>query len=233
MCVFLSVCCRPQVCGCSSNSREWQPRRWQNLSVLQRERYGWGACWESHTCSYWTALQSTHTDINTYPCKYTLTQAGSHKGKFRHTQKARDKDTHTDIIHEIASATEKKTLDGCLSGFYNGRFQGLLSVIIFSLEKSELCCVWYNCPQRQKPERNVKCHQNLRGKDAVNGSTVILMPGFGTDWVCYTLQRQGVVMLNHWPRIRFPVPNPILIHLAGIHQADCRAVTGVQPQPSI
>ena len=46
-------------------------------------------------------------------------------------------------------------------------------------------------PRRQKPERNVKCHQNLRGKDAVNGSTVILMPGFGTDWLSYSLQLDG------------------------------------------
>lgn len=76
----------------------------------------------------------------------------------------------------------EKTLDGCLSGFHNGSFQELLSVIIFSLEKSGLCFAWYNCPGRQKPERNVKCRQNLRGKHTINGSTVILMPSFGTYW---------------------------------------------------
>lgn len=94
---------------------------------------------------------------------------------------------------EIASVSGK-TLDGCLSGFHHGSFQVLLSVIIFSLERRGLCCAWHNRPWRWKPERNVKCHQKLRGKDAVSGSTVILMPGFGTDRVCDTPQLQGMVV---------------------------------------
>lgn len=127
------------------------------------------------------------------------------------THKRRETKTHS-LSHSEMASVSGKTLDGCLSGFHNGRFQGLLSVIIFSLEKRGLCCGLYNRPRRQKPERNVKCHQNLRGKDAVNGSTVILMPGFGTDWVCYTLQLQRMVVLNRWPCISFRVPYPILIH---------------------
>lgn len=145
----------------------------------------------------------------TCPSKHTLTHTSSCKGKFRHTQK--ETHTLTPALCEIASVCGK-TLDGCLSGFHYGSFQKLLSVIIFSPEKSGLCCAWYNRPQRQKPERNVKCHQNLRGKDAVNGSTVILMPGFGTDWSCYTLQLQGMVILNRWPCISFHIPNPICIY---------------------
>lgn len=118
-----------------------------------------------------------------------------------------------------------KSLDGCLSGFYNGRFKRLLSVIIFSLEKSGLCCAWYKRPWRQKPERKVKCHQNLRGKHPVNGCTVILMPGFGTDWVCCTLHLQRMAVLNHWSSISFHVPSLFLICWAGIHSADCRSVS--------
>lgn len=161
------------------------------------------------------AGKATHARIGQL-CKVrtqTSTRTGSHKEKIRHTQKERDKDTltFTQTLCEMASVSGK-TLDGCLSGFHNGRFQGLLSVIIFSLEKRGLCCGLYNRPRRQKPERNVKCHQNLRGKDAVNGSTVILMPGFGTDWVCYTLQLQRMAVLNRWPCISFRVPYPILIH---------------------
>lgn len=81
-----------------------------------------------------------------------------------------------------------KTLDGCLSGSHNGRYWRLLSVIIFSEEESGLCCALYNRPEDRNLRGNVKCYQNLRGKDAVNGSTVRLMPGFGTDWVLYRTQ---------------------------------------------
>lgn len=73
-----------------------------------------------------------HTHINTHAtCPF------KHAQRNRRTQKG---ETHTPTLCEMASVSGK-TLDGCLSGFHNGRFQGLLSVIIFSLEKSGLCCV--------------------------------------------------------------------------------------------
>lgn len=154
---FLSVCRRSQVCWGSSDSGERQPRRWQDLPVLQRECYGWRACWQGHARSHRTALQSRRTHIGTHPCRHThtrklaLTQKNSdpHKGSERQRRTA---STHT--LCGIASVSGK-TLDGRLSGFHNGRFQGLLSVIIFSLEASGLCCVWYNRPP--KTETWEKC----------------------------------------------------------------------------
>lgn len=73
----------------------------------------------------------------TCPSKHALTQAGSRKEEFRHSQK--ETHTLTPALCEIASVSGK-TLDWCLSSFYSGSFQKLLSVIIFSLSKSGLCC---------------------------------------------------------------------------------------------
>lgn len=71
--VILSFCLfsRSQVCERPSDPWEWQPRRWQDLPVLQRERHGWGACREGYSCPDWTALQSEHARLNTH--KLTLT----------------------------------------------------------------------------------------------------------------------------------------------------------------
>lgn len=91
----------------------------------------------------------THALTNSHISMQMFTQAGSKKKKkkIEHTQKERDNDTHTftQTLCEMGSISGK-ALHECLSGFHNGRFQGLLSVIIFSLAKNGLCCVWYNRP---------------------------------------------------------------------------------------
>lgn len=100
----------------------------------------------------------TNKHTGTYLCKRTHTHTSwlTQRKIQSDIQKQKDKDTHTftQTLCEIASVSGK-TLDGCLSGFYNGRFQGLLSVIIFSLEKSGLCCEWYNRPRNLREMLNV------------------------------------------------------------------------------
>ena len=158
-------------------------------STCSSERMPWmeSTLGRPHTpASDSSAKYDTHANTNTQTHKLA-----SHKRTHTKGERQWHTDAFTPTLCQIA-AVSGKTLDRCLSGFYNGSFQGLLSGIIFSLEKSGLCCARCNHPQRQKPERNVKCHWNLRGKEPVNGSTVILMSSFGTDWVLSTLQLLGM-----------------------------------------
>lgn len=113
------MCCRSQVCGRSSDSGERQPRRWQNLLVLQRERYGWRACWEGHACSHRTALQSTHMHINTQP--HIRSNTRSHKLALTKdnsdTHKRRDTHTLTQTLMWKSFCICKKHLTGVWVAF--------------------------------------------------------------------------------------------------------------------
>lgn len=60
----LSLCRRPQVCGRPSDPWEWQPRRWQDLPVLQRECHRWRARREGHACASRAALQGIRGGIH-------------------------------------------------------------------------------------------------------------------------------------------------------------------------
>lgn len=90
----------------------------------------------------------------TCPSKHALTNAGSRKEEFRHAQKEIHTFTPAAALCEIASVSGK-SLDGCLSGFHYGSFQKLLSVIIFSLEKSGLCCAQHNNPPEDRNLREM------------------------------------------------------------------------------
>lgn len=123
-------------------------------------------------------------------------------------QRDRNRDTWIRLVKRFVHP--EKTVSCCLSGFHDGR-----SVIIFNLVKMGLCCVSSDRPRTEKPERNVKCHLNLRGTGPVNGSTVGQMPGFGSDWACDAHRLQRMSVLNYCCRISFFSSNLVLICQTG------------------
>lgn len=177
----LCLCRRPQVCGCPSDSWERQPWRWQNIPVLQRECYGWRACWEGHTCSHRTAMQSTLACISNQP----HIDANVHTNWLPRRQNLIHTHTFIQTLYEMAFISGK-ILDGCLSGFHNGRYW--TQWLFLARRRVGFVVLCIIAPEDRNLRGNVKCHQNLRGKDAIKGSTVKLMPGFGTDWVLYRTQ---------------------------------------------
>lgn len=104
----------------------------------------------------------------------------------------------------------KKPVSCCVSGFHGGR-----PVIIFNRVKMGLCSVRSNRPRTEKPERNVKCHLNLRRSGPLNGGTVAQMPGFGSDWAWDAHRLQRTPVLNYCCRIRFFSSNLVFICQAG------------------
>lgn len=102
-----------------------------------------------------------------------------------------------------------------MSGFHGSR-----SVIIFNLVKMRLCCVSSDRPRTEKPERNVKCHLNLRGSGPLKGGTVAQMPGFGSDWVWDAHRLQRTAVLNYCCRIRFFSSVSVRLETAALSRAS-------------